>query len=72
MNFNELVSDVLAFRHYLKAERGMAENTVLAYGHDLDRFAGWAAHDRKASRGRAPFSWRFPARAQAPQSGVPW
>jgi integrase/recombinase XerD len=39
----ELASDLLAFRHYLKAERGMAANTVLAYGRDLDRFADWAA-----------------------------
>jgi integrase/recombinase XerD len=39
----ELASDLVAFRHYLKAERGMAANTVLAYGRDLDRFADWAA-----------------------------
>lgn len=39
----ELASDLLAFQHYLKAERGMAANTVLAYGRDLDRFADWAA-----------------------------
>ena len=39
----ELASDLLAFRHYLKAERGLADNTVLAYGRDLDRFADWAA-----------------------------
>jgi integrase/recombinase XerD len=38
-----LKSDIIAFRHYLKAERGLAENTVLAYGHDLDRFARWCA-----------------------------
>jgi integrase/recombinase XerD len=38
-----LVEDVAAFRHYLQAERGMAANTVLAYGRDLDRFALWAA-----------------------------
>ena len=37
----ELASDLVAFRHYLKAERGMAANTVLAYGRDLDRFAVW-------------------------------
>jgi integrase/recombinase XerD len=41
--FAALSDDVAAFRHYLKAERGMAENTVLAYGRDLDRFAGWVA-----------------------------
>ena len=38
-----VLDDITAFRHYLQAERGMAANTVLAYGHDLDRFAGWAA-----------------------------
>jgi integrase/recombinase XerD len=27
----------------MKAERGMAENTVLAYGRDLDRFSLWVA-----------------------------
>jgi len=39
----ELHSDIQAFRHYLQAERGMAANTLLAYGRDLDRFALWAA-----------------------------
>lgn len=39
----ELQSDIIAFRHYLKAERGMAENTVLAYHRDLDRYAEWVA-----------------------------
>src|SRR5437588_223157 len=38
-----LTDDLKAFRHYLQAERGMAANTVLAYGRDLDRFAGWVA-----------------------------
>jgi integrase/recombinase XerD len=38
-----LAEDVTAFRHYLQAERGMAANTVLAYGRDLARFAGWLA-----------------------------
>lgn len=37
-----LNEDLRAFRHYLQAERGMARNTVLAYGRDLERFAGWA------------------------------
>jgi integrase/recombinase XerD len=37
----ELLSDILAFRHYLKAERGMAENTVLAYGRDLQHYVEW-------------------------------
>jgi integrase/recombinase XerD len=44
----ELVSDILAFRTYLRAERGMAANTVVAYGHDLERYAGWAARVRLA------------------------
>ena len=38
----QLHSDILAYQHYLKAERGMAENTVLAYRRDLDRYADWA------------------------------
>lgn len=38
-----LLEDVQAFRHYLRAERGMADNTVLAYTRDLERFAGWVA-----------------------------
>jgi integrase/recombinase XerD len=38
-----LADDVRAYRHYLQAERGMAENTVLAYGRDLDRYTAWAA-----------------------------
>ncbi len=43
--FVALSDDTRAFRDYLKAERGMAENTVLAYGRDLDRFALWVADD---------------------------
>src|SRR5262245_6392574 len=38
-----LNDDVNAFRHYLQGERGMAVNTLLAYGRDLDRFLGWVA-----------------------------
>lgn len=41
--FAALADDIKAFRDYLKAERGMAANTVLAYGRDLDRFCLWAA-----------------------------
>jgi integrase/recombinase XerD len=40
-HYTALTDDVAAFRHYLQAERGMAANTVLAYGRDLDRFAQW-------------------------------
>ena len=43
---NELVEEINAFRSYLRAERGMAENTVISYGHDLDRFATWFALGR--------------------------
>jgi integrase/recombinase XerD len=43
MSLSELNSDIAAFRHYLQAERGMADNTVQAYGRDLERFAKWAA-----------------------------
>src|SRR5437588_12573586 len=42
-HFTELTEDLKAFRHYLQAERGMAANTVLAYGRDLRRFALWVA-----------------------------
>ncbi len=43
--FADLNDDIKAFRHYLEAERGLARNSVLAYGRDLDRFAGWVAGD---------------------------
>ncbi len=39
----KLHDDIAAFRHYLQAERGMAENTLLAYGRDLDKFVAWVA-----------------------------
>jgi integrase/recombinase XerD len=38
---SELRSDLAAFRGYLRSERGSATNTLLAYGRDLDGFAGW-------------------------------
>lgn len=41
MSFAELNSDIAAFRHYLQSERGMSDNTVQAYGRDLDRFVKW-------------------------------
>ena len=43
MSLQELQSDIGAFRHYCRAERGMSDNTVQAYGRDLDRFAKWCA-----------------------------
>lgn len=43
MSLAELQSDIGAFRHYLQSERGMADNTVQAYGRDLERFANWGA-----------------------------
>jgi integrase/recombinase XerD len=39
----ELQSDTAAFRHYLAAERGLSDNTVQAYGRDMNRFAEWVA-----------------------------
>jgi integrase/recombinase XerD len=41
MSLSELNADIAAFRHYLQSERGMSDNTVQAYGRDLDRFARW-------------------------------
>jgi integrase/recombinase XerD len=38
-----LASDITAFRHYIQAERGLARNSVLAYGRDLERFQLWVA-----------------------------
>jgi integrase/recombinase XerD len=43
VQFTALSDDLGAFRHYLQAERGLAANTVLAYGRDLDRFGQWVA-----------------------------
>jgi integrase/recombinase XerD len=44
-----LIEDLQAFRHYIRSERGLADNTLLAYGRDLDRFAGWVAGGGLAS-----------------------
>ena len=38
-----LAGDLASFRNYLQAERGLAHNTVLAYGRDLEHFALWVA-----------------------------
>ena len=42
MSFNELQADIAAFRNYMLSERGMSDNTVQAYGRDLERFTRWA------------------------------
>jgi integrase/recombinase XerD len=42
-HYAALADDVQGFRHYIQSERGLAANTLLAYGRDLDRFAGWVA-----------------------------
>lgn len=41
--YTALVDDIQAFHNYIRAERGLAENTLLAYGRDLHRFAQWVA-----------------------------
>jgi integrase/recombinase XerD len=41
--YTALSEDVKAFGHYIRAERGLSGNTLLAYGRDLERFAGWVA-----------------------------
>ncbi len=38
-----LAGDIKAFGHYIQAERGLAKNSVLAYGRDLERFQLWVA-----------------------------
>jgi integrase/recombinase XerD len=43
-NLAMLNADILAFRDYLASERGLAENTVLAYHSDLERFRIWVAN----------------------------
>ena len=51
MSLQQLQSDIGAFRGYLRTERGMADNTVRAYGRDLARFARWAAQVRYTDYG---------------------
>ncbi len=36
-----LFTDIRAFRDYMRAERGLAPNTLLAYSADLKRYAAW-------------------------------
>jgi integrase/recombinase XerD len=38
----ELLADISSFSHFMKAERGLSDNTVAAYVRDLERFAKWA------------------------------
>jgi integrase/recombinase XerD len=42
-HYTALADDIQAFQHFIQAERGLAANTLLAYGRDLNRFAGWVA-----------------------------
>jgi integrase/recombinase XerD len=49
MSGSALSGDIAAFADYLRAERGMARNTVLAYRADLERFHVWAAGGGLAS-----------------------
>jgi integrase/recombinase XerD len=44
-SIQELAADIRAFLQYLRAERGMAHNTVLAYGRDLERYRAWVSQD---------------------------
>jgi integrase/recombinase XerD len=37
-----LAGEINSFKHYLQAERGLAKNSILAYGRDLERFQLWA------------------------------
>lgn len=48
MSLSGLNGDIAAFRHYMQSERGLADNTVQAYGRDLDRFVKWCALVRLA------------------------
>lgn len=41
--FAALTDDVRAFQDYIRSERGLAGNTLLAYGRDLERFTTWIA-----------------------------
>ena len=41
--FSALNDDIQAFRNYIRAERGLSDNTHLAYSRDMDRFLHWVA-----------------------------
>jgi Phage integrase, N-terminal SAM-like domain len=61
-----LRGDAAAFLEYLRGERGLADNTLLAYGRDLAHFAGGgnaSAFSETRSGGRSPPGWT---------SGRPW
>jgi integrase/recombinase XerD len=42
-HYTALSEDIQAFRNYIQSERGLAGNTLLAYGRDLTRFSEWIA-----------------------------
>jgi integrase/recombinase XerD len=42
-HFTALTEDIRAFANYIQSERGLADNTLLAYGRDLEHFSGWVA-----------------------------
>ncbi|MEZ6139022.1 MAG: site-specific tyrosine recombinase XerD [Zavarzinella sp.] len=41
MNMPEVQNELTAFRHYIRAERGMSANTVEAYTRDLEHYSEW-------------------------------
>jgi integrase/recombinase XerD len=45
-----LQDDIQAFRHYLQSERRLADNTLLAYGRDMDHFLAWVAESGLGDR----------------------
>src|SRR5438552_16905828 len=38
-----LAGDIASFKNYMQAERGLAKNTVLAYGRDMERLLVWVS-----------------------------
>ncbi len=45
----ELSDDIVAFRNYMRAERGLSENTVISYGFDLDKYLSFVSMGMVAS-----------------------